>query len=85
MTVRDTEVFGSSAEPCGSGGEGVIVDNEGAMDAAAARQARFGKLPERVGFDRMVQEKAANGPSVDSYNPEASWNQFSCLALDLGL
>lgn len=55
------------------------------MDAAAARQARFGKLPERVGFDRMVQEQAANGPSVASYNPEASWNQFSCLALDLGL
>ncbi|MFD0068870.1 hypothetical protein [Streptomyces sp. NPDC127574] len=61
------------------------MQTEAPTAAAAARQARFGKLPERVGFDRMVQEQAANGPSVASYNPEASWSQFSCLALDLGL
>ncbi|MFI5998447.1 hypothetical protein ACIBAC_42205 [Streptomyces sp. NPDC051362] len=59
--------------------------NQSAMDAMAERQARFGKLPERIGFDSMVQEHATNASRVDSYDPEASWNQFSCLALDLGL
>ncbi len=85
MAIQDADGVGSSAGPGGSKGEDSIMDAESAMDAAVARQARFGKLPERIGFDRMVQEQAANGPSVASYNPEASWNQFSCLALDLGL
>jgi len=55
--------------------------------AAAARQARFGKLPERVRFEDMVEETAAspdNGLN-NRYNPEGSWNYFSCLALDMGL
>ncbi|MFJ9558875.1 hypothetical protein ACIRQQ_02380 [Streptomyces fuscichromogenes] len=61
---------------------------ESATDAAAAaRLARFGKLPERVRFHEMVEEKKAapSGAEIMSYNPEASWNHFSCLALDLGL
>lgn len=64
------------------------MENEGATDAAAAaRHARFGKLPERVHFHEMVEEKEAapNGGIAASYNPESSWNHFSCLALDLGL
>ncbi len=55
--------------------------------AAAARQARFGKLPERVRYEDMVQETSAtpdNGLS-GRYNPEGAWNYYSCLALDLGL
>ncbi|MET8584692.1 hypothetical protein ABZX39_28025 [Streptomyces collinus] len=67
------------------------MENESASDtaavAAAARHARFGKLPERIRFHEMTEEKQA-GPSasaVGSYDPEASWNHFSCLALDLGL
>lgn len=55
-------------------------------DAAAARHARFGKLPERVRYEDMVEEKETGshgGPT--SYNPEGSWNYYSCLALDLGL
>ena len=57
------------------------------MKSAAARQARFGKLPERVRFEDMVEETAAspdNGLN-NRYNPEGSWNYFSCLALDMGL
>ncbi|MFJ7300086.1 hypothetical protein [Streptomyces sp. NPDC099088] len=84
MAIQDADGLGSSAGPGGGKGEDSSVDTESAMDAAA-RQARFGKLPERIGFDQMVQEQAANGPGVAPYNPEASWNQFSCLALDLGL
>jgi hypothetical protein len=58
------------------------------MDAAAAaRHERFGTLPERIRYEEMVEEKEAapNGSAVDSYNPEGSWNHFSCLAFDLGL
>ncbi|MFJ8510935.1 hypothetical protein [Streptomyces avermitilis] len=61
---------------------------EGAMDAAAAaRHERFGKLPERIRYEEMIEGKevAPNGSVADSYNPEGSWNYFSCLALDLGL
>ncbi|MFE7752330.1 hypothetical protein [Streptomyces sp. NPDC057428] len=55
--------------------------------AAAARQARFGKLPERVRSEDMVEETNAspdNGLS-NRYNPEGAWNFYSCLALDMGL
>ncbi|MEU4037978.1 hypothetical protein [Streptomyces collinus] len=58
-----------------------------AVVAAAARHARFGKLPEPIRFHEMTEEKQA-APSASaavSYDPEASWNHFSCLALDLGL
>ncbi|MYT71767.1 hypothetical protein ACN2WE_33290 [Streptomyces sp. cg28] len=55
--------------------------------AAAARHARFGKLPERIraedttqGVDTRLDAKV-NG----AYNPEGQWQYFSCLALDLGL
>jgi hypothetical protein len=55
--------------------------------AAAARHARFGKLPERIQFHEMVEEQATgpNGTAITAYNPESSWTHFSCLALDLGL
>ncbi|MFJ6074000.1 hypothetical protein ACIQFU_24705 [Streptomyces sp. NPDC093065] len=55
--------------------------------AAAARQARFGKLPERVRFEDMVEETAASPDSgLDNrYDPAGSWKYFNCLALDLGL
>lgn len=64
------------------------VGTEGAIDAAAAaRHERFGKLPERIRYEEMVEERepSPNGLAADSYNPEGSWNHFSCLALDLGL
>ncbi|MFF2324956.1 MULTISPECIES: hypothetical protein [unclassified Streptomyces] len=55
--------------------------------AAAARHARFGKLPERIPYADMVEEGPADprNPTRDTYNPEASWMRFSCLAADLGL
>ncbi|MFI6858635.1 hypothetical protein ACIBKZ_01835 [Streptomyces sp. NPDC050421] len=55
--------------------------------AAAARQARFGKLPERVRYEDMAEDQAS-GPNDGAgarYNPEGSWNHFNCLAFDLGL
>ncbi|MFE9499695.1 hypothetical protein [Streptomyces collinus] len=66
------------------------METESASDtttAAAARHARFGKLPERIRFHEMTEEKQAapSASAVGSYDPEASWNHFSCLALDLGL
>ena len=63
------------------------MNDHGAVDAAAAaRHARFGKLPERIRYEDMTEEKEAaptGGPA--SYNPEGAWNYYSCLALDLGL
>ncbi|ROP55655.1 hypothetical protein [Streptomyces sp. PanSC9] len=58
-----------------------------AAAAAAARHARFGRLPDRIQFHELVEEKVAepNASGIASYNPEGSWNHFSCLALDLGL
>lgn len=55
--------------------------------AAVARQARFGKLPERVRYEDMVEDKVAspNDGANNRYDPEGSWNHFNCLALDLGL
>jgi hypothetical protein len=64
------------------------MESQNTVDsAAAARQARFGKLPERIRFEDMVEEKQAtsNDPARDAYNPEGSWMSFSCLAADLGL
>ncbi|MER6260845.1 hypothetical protein ABT270_12310 [Streptomyces sp900105245] len=68
------------------------METESSLDAAAAaaaaaRHARFGRLPERIQFHEMVEEKVAepNASGIASYNPEGSWNHFSCLALDLGL
>jgi hypothetical protein len=54
---------------------------------AAARHARFGKLPERIRFDDMTEgvEAAPTGGANGSYDPEGSWKFYSCLALDLGL
>ncbi|MFE3147202.1 hypothetical protein ACFXJ6_11140 [Streptomyces sp. NPDC059218] len=55
--------------------------------AAAARHERFGKLPERVPYQDMVEVRPAspNEPARDAYDPEGSWMSFSCLAADLGL
>ncbi len=64
------------------------MESEKATDsAAAARRTRFGKLPERIRHDEMVEEKAVapNDPARYAYDPERSWTSFSCLAADLGL
>jgi hypothetical protein len=55
--------------------------------AAAARHARFGQLPERVRYEDIIEEKAAtpHDAARNAYDPEGSWNSFSCLAADLGL
>ena len=55
--------------------------------AEAARRARFGKLPERVRREDLVEEKVAApaDPARYAYDPEGSWRFFSCLAVDLGL
>ncbi|MFD8997819.1 hypothetical protein [Streptomyces abikoensis] len=54
---------------------------------AAARRARFGRLPERIRYEDMVEERAAsaNDPTRLAHDPEGSWKFFSCLAVDLGL
>ncbi|POX45450.1 hypothetical protein C3488_29735 [Streptomyces sp. Ru72] len=64
------------------------MESRSTVDSAAvARHERFGKLPERVRFEDMVEEKQAtpNDPARDAYDPEGSWMSFSCLAADLGL
>ncbi|MEU6619985.1 hypothetical protein ABZ926_04245 [Streptomyces litmocidini] len=55
--------------------------------AAMARHERFGKLPERIPPEHMIEEKQAepNAGVTAEYNPEGSWIFSSCLALDLGL
>ncbi|MFE5816125.1 hypothetical protein [Streptomyces sp. NPDC056479] len=64
------------------------MENTSIVDgAAAARRARFGKLPERVRRDELVEEKQATptDPTRYAHDPEGSWRYFSCLAVDLGL
>lgn len=55
--------------------------------AAAARTARFGKLPERIRYEDMTEgvDTEAESRQASTYNPEGQWQYFSCLALDLGL
>ncbi|MFF3396126.1 hypothetical protein ACFYW1_35080 [Streptomyces sp. NPDC002669] len=55
--------------------------------AAAARHERFGKLPERVSYEDMVEVRPASPERAtrDTYDPESSWMSFSCWAADLGL
>ncbi|MER5949464.1 hypothetical protein ABT127_25765 [Streptomyces sp. NPDC001904] len=60
----------------------------GARDAAAAlRSAKYGKLPERIRYEDMTEEVETDpdASKKSGYNPEGSWNYYSCLALDLGL
>lgn len=53
---------------------------------SAARQAKVGKLPERVPYQGMATEKALPLSRAQSaYTPEGTWNHFSRLALDHGL
>ncbi|MGW2517398.1 hypothetical protein ACWC09_10300 [Streptomyces sp. NPDC001617] len=55
--------------------------------AAAARHARFGKLPERIPFENMTEmvESVPKGAASASDQDTGAWRTFSCLALDLGL
>ena len=64
------------------------MESQNTLDsAAAARHTRFGKLPERIRYEDMVEENAAmpNDPARHAYDTEGSWMSFSCLAADLGL
>lgn len=67
----------------------MAMDEEltGEAAAAAARHARYGRLPERIRFEEMTEGVEA-GPSDGtraSYDPAGTWKYYSCLALDLGL
>ncbi|WP_037675121.1 hypothetical protein [Streptomyces griseus] len=64
-----------------------MESRQGTDDAAVARRARYGRLPDRVGHDELVEEKRAvpNDPTRYAHDPEASWRSFACLAADLGL
>ncbi|MEV4436565.1 hypothetical protein [Streptomyces sp. NPDC049585] len=64
------------------------MENRDTTDGAAAvRRARFGRLPARIRYEDMVEEKAVttNDPARHAHDPERSWTSFSCLAVDLGL
>lgn len=65
----------------------MVMNKEVATDAEAAiRNARFGKLPERIRHEDMTTDtEAVPGGRGDGYDPEGSWKFYSCLALDLGL
>ncbi|MFF5970285.1 hypothetical protein ACFY7C_02050 [Streptomyces sp. NPDC012769] len=53
---------------------------------AAARQARYGNLPERIRFEDMTEvTEGAPNAAASSYDPEGAWKFGSCLALELGL
>ncbi|MEU2437451.1 hypothetical protein ACFY9A_19045 [Streptomyces rubradiris] len=55
--------------------------------AAAARHARYGRLPERIRFEEMTEgvEAGPGDGTRASYDREGAWKYYSCLALDLGL
>ncbi|GAA1303520.1 hypothetical protein GCM10009647_020860 [Streptomyces sanglieri] len=81
-TTTDTAGTASTAKTVGAANVELTVDS-----AAAARHERFGKLPERVPYQDMVEVRPAspNESARDAYDPEGSWMSFSCLAADLGL
>ncbi|MFE7559746.1 hypothetical protein [Kitasatospora sp. NPDC057500] len=54
--------------------------------AAGARHARFGRLPERIRFEDMTEERPTGpgeGPG-DTYDPEGAFRFYNCLAVDFG-
>ncbi|MGW0087197.1 hypothetical protein [Streptomyces sp. NPDC003393] len=64
------------------------MNNDSAVDVAAeVRRAKFGKLPERIRLEDMSEvRQVPSGTGLGTaYNPEGSWQHFSCLAMDLGL
>ncbi|GGV88339.1 hypothetical protein GCM10015535_39530 [Streptomyces gelaticus] len=65
----------------------IVITENAADNAAVTRHERFGKLPERIPYQDMVEVKPASPrePARDAYDPEGSWTSFSCLAADLGL
>ncbi|WP_323183089.1 MULTISPECIES: hypothetical protein [unclassified Streptomyces] len=84
-TTANTASTASTAKTVGAANTAnveITVDS-----AAAARHERFGKLPERVPYQDMVEVRPAspNESARDAYDPEGSWMSFSCLAADLGL
>ncbi|MET8976910.1 hypothetical protein ABZX85_14950 [Streptomyces sp. NPDC004539] len=54
-------------------------------NASALRHAKFGKLPERIRYDDLVEERPATpqDPARFAYDPDR--RTLACLALDLGL
>ncbi|MEU3526528.1 hypothetical protein AB0E62_22125 [Streptomyces sp. NPDC038707] len=62
-------------------------ERDGDAAAAAARHARYGRLPGRIRFEEMTEgvEAGPNGGVRASYAPEGAWKYYACLALDLGL
>ncbi|WP_416968759.1 hypothetical protein [Streptomyces sp. 4F14] len=54
--------------------------------AATARRTRFGKLPERIRYDELVEEKPAVPLDPARYDyADVTRRTLACLALDLGL
>ncbi|MHA7959754.1 hypothetical protein ACX9I7_18540 [Streptomyces sp. L500] len=66
---------------------GSTTDTTTDTTTAATRRARFGRLPERIRYEDMVEERAASAhdSARHAHDPEGSWKFFSCLAVDLGL
>ncbi|WP_323180553.1 MULTISPECIES: hypothetical protein [unclassified Streptomyces] len=87
-TTANTASTASTASTAKTVGAANTANVEITVDsAAAARHERFGKLPERVPYQDMVEVRPAspNESARDAYDPEGSWMSFSCLAADLGL
>ncbi|WP_338704111.1 hypothetical protein V2W30_40160 (plasmid) [Streptomyces sp. Q6] len=64
------------------------MSQEATMDTAAAvRRARFGKLPERIRREDMMEEVQSGPTGAVNTSPDetAAYRTFSCLALDMGL
>jgi hypothetical protein len=62
------------------------VENVTTIDGdALERRARFGRLPERVRYEDMVEEHQAGVAAPDVYRAESAWASYNCLAVDLGL
>ncbi|RMI37629.1 hypothetical protein EBN88_18610 [Streptomyces triticirhizae] len=53
--------------------------------ATAARQARYGRLPERVPLDELVEERegSPSGSTRATGFTPWQWTHTACLALDL--
>ena len=60
--------------------KGTVRTHEGTDAATTARHARFGRLPEPVRLEDMVEERpaAAPDPARDAYDPD-EWLVRYCL------
>lgn len=85
--TRGGGVRGGGVRGSGTVNAGKVSGPDADAQAAAARRARFGTLPERPAPADLVGERPVPPPhrTAPADDPDSRAARFSCLAADLGL